>query len=221
MEYTDKIKKLVNQNLSKYGNIFDNFINEFDFSLQTSHNMQELKQKYNKKHVGDLFEAFCYLYVKNILQHDVWFYKDFPLELKNELNLTKNDYGIDLVSKKDGKYNAIQCKYRKKKDKIQLVSWKSLSTFYALTAKSGPWNRHIVMTNLNGCRHIGKKDAKDLSICIKTFQNMTSFDWLQLIESSNTSLISYDENTVVINTKSLSLPIDELRKLRLKYYSKL
>ena len=120
-----------------------------------------------------------------------------------------------MVSKKDGKYNAIQCKYRKKKDKIQLVSWKSLSTFYALTAKSGPWNKNIVMTNLNGCRHIGKKDAKDLSICIKTFQNMTSFDWLQLIESSNSQLIDTDK----IETKSL--PIDELRKLRLKYYAEL
>ena len=209
MENIDKIKYIININLSKSGNIFDNFINDFEsYQNKQAHTIEELKQKYNKKYIGDLFEAFCYLYIKNILKHDnVWFYKDFPLNSKEELNLTKNDYGIDLISEHNGEYYAIQCKYRKKQNKIQLVSWKTLSTFYAMVAKSGPWKKHIVMTNLNGCRHIGKKDTKDLSICIKTFQNMNSFDWIQLLGCNNND---HD-----------NIPINKLRELRLKYYSEI
>ncbi len=214
MENINKIKSFVSDNLYKEGNIFDNFINEFEFLSVKPTNLQELKKKYNKKYIGDLFEAFCFLYIKNILKHDeIWFYKDFPVELKNKLNLTKNDFGIDIISKKDDEYYAIQCKYRKKKDQVQLVSWKALSTFYAMTSKSGPWKKHIVMTNLNGCRHVGKKDEKDLSICIKTFQNMTLFDWLHLIEK--------DDHSKISDKSSKPTDIEDIRKLRLKYFSEL
>lgn len=194
--------------------------------------MQELKDKYNKKIKGDMFEAFCYLYVKNILKHDeIWFYKDFPFELKQKLNLTKNDYGIDLISKINDEYYAIQCKYKKPSEKIQLISWRSLSTFYALTTRSGPWKKHIVMTNVNGCRHIGKKSEKDLSICIKSFQNLNHFDWLTLleVEEKPQTLLSDEKNTEnIINVKPTKdkptkdeLTKDELRELRLKFYQEL
>ena len=55
MDYIQKIKQFINQNLSKTGNIFDNFIHEFELCIETPHNMQELKQKYDKKYIGDLF----------------------------------------------------------------------------------------------------------------------------------------------------------------------
>jgi predicted helicase len=146
-------------------NTFDLLIKEMEQFIEggSAHNMAELKEKANnKKKKGDLFESFCYLYLKNILEHDdVWFYKDFPKELKDRFNLPKNDYGIDLLSRKGDGYYAIQCKYRKPQEKVQIIPWKSLSTFYAMAVKSGPWVKHITMTNVNGCRHIGEKTEKD------------------------------------------------------------
>ena len=222
MEFIEKVKSLGQQNINKEGNTFDNFIKEFEFTTYKPSNLQELKDKYNKKIKGDLFEAFCYLYLKNILNHDsIWFYKDFPYELKQQLNLTKNDYGIDIVSKKDNEFYAIQCKYKKPSDKIQLVSWRSLSTFYALTSKSGPWKKHIVMTNINGCRHIGKKSEQDLSICIKTFQNLNHFDWLKLLEINEKNTLQSVSNKIIDENKTTSNPdLNQLRELRLKFLEK-
>ena len=102
-----------------------------------------------------------------------------------------------------------------------MISWKSLSTFYALTSRSGPWKKYIVMTNINGCRHIGKKNDKDLSICIKTFQNMSSFDWLKLAGDNNINV--FVSNNEKLDNKNL--PLNELqvftREQRLKYYSEI
>ena len=47
---------------------------------------------------GNLFENFCYIYLKRFREFDkVWMYKDIPLDIRNKLNLTTMDYGIDLV----------------------------------------------------------------------------------------------------------------------------
>jgi len=197
--------------------------NRFDLLMQdienyieggTAHNMAQLKEiANNKKKKGDLFECFCYLYLQKVLEHDeVWFYKDFPNDLKDMFQLPKNDFGIDIISKKGDGYYAIQCKYRKPQDKIQVISWKSLSTFYAMVLKSGPWKKHITMTNVNGCRHIGEKTEKDWSICIGTFRNINHFDWLKICGVSPTVTTS-----TVIETR---LDKDTLRNARLAYFTK-
>ena len=58
-----------------------------------------------------------------------------------------------------------------------------MSTFYAIVVKTGPWLKHITMTNTNGCRHIGKKTDKDWSICLGTFRKIDHFSWLKFIDS--------------------------------------
>ena len=122
---------------------------------------------------------------------------------------TKNDYGIDLISKKSDGYYAIQCKYRRPQEKTQVIPWKSLSTFYAMVVKSGPWVKHITMTNVNGCRHIGEKTDKDWSICIGTFRNINHFSWLKIC---NGALI----------TEPIVAPDRELlRNKRLEFLNKL
>jgi len=196
--------------------------NKFDLLMQdienyieggTAHNMAQLKENANnKRKKGDLFECFCYLYLQKVLEHDhVWFYKDFPKELKDQLHLPKNDFGIDLISKKGDGYYAIQCKYRKPQDKTQVISWKSLSTFYAMVVKSGPWIKHITMTNVNGCRHIGEKTDKDWSICIGTFRNINHFDWLKICGASLTVPMS--------STIDTRIDKDTLRNARLAYFT--
>jgi hypothetical protein len=199
--------KIIQEIISKNQiNNFDSFIIEIEKYIDgaKAHNMTELKEKANdKKKKGDLFESFCYLYLEKILKHDqVWFYKEFPKELKEQFHLTKNDYGIDLLSKKDDNYYAIQCKYKKPKDKVQCISWRSLSTFYAIVVKTGPWLKHITMTNVNSCKHIGEKTDKDWSICIGTFRNIDHFQWLQ------------------IGNFVKEVVSEFLREQRLKYFSK-
>jgi hypothetical protein len=183
------IQEFVSKNIQTHENKFDCLMNEIETYIEgaVAHNMTELKEKANnKKKKGDLFECFCFLYLQHVLNHDqVWFYKDFPKELKEQFHLTKNDYGIDLLSKKDGHYYAIQCKYKKPSDKIQIISWRSLSTFYAIVVKTGPWLKHITMTNVNGCKHIGEKSEKDWSICLGTFRNIDHFSWLKLSDTED------------------------------------
>jgi hypothetical protein len=194
--------------------------NKFDYLMKdienyveggTAHNITELKEKANnKKKKGDLFECFCYLYLQKVLEHDeVWFYKDIPIELKELLHLPKNDFGIDLISKKGAGYYAIQCKYRRPQDKVQIISWKSLSTFYAMVVKSGPWIKHITMTNVNGCRHIGEKTDKDWSICLGTFRNINHFNWLKLCNKITSS--EDNQSSPIVDKESL-------RNLRLQYF---
>lgn len=213
------ICQLISKHMDIHGkNRFDVLMQDIENYIEggTAHNMCELKQKANnKKKKGDLFESFCYLYLQKVLQHDqVWFYKDLPMELKDQFHLPKNDFGIDLISRKGSGYYAIQCKYRRPQEKIQLISWKSLSTFYAMVTKSGPYVKHITMTNVNGCRHIGEKTEKDWSICIGTFRKIDHFDWLKMgcIENPENNGVNLDENAFVPNKEAL-------RNKRLEYFN--
>jgi len=193
-------------------NNFDCLMRDIENYIEggAARNMIELKEKANnKKKKGDLFESFCYLYLQKILEHDeVWFYKDFPKELKDRFHLPKNDYGIDLISKKGDGYYAIQCKYRRPQEKTQIISWKSLSTFYAMVVKSGPWIKHITMTNVNGCRHIGEKTDKDLSICLGTFRSINHFSWLKLCNSIVTECNELPDKDLLRNRRMEYFKVD-------------
>ena len=70
-------------------------------------------------------------------------------------------------------YNANIKKHTSKKKNI--LSWKSLSTFYALCLRSGPWSKYIIMTNCIYTNHQGIKTEKDLSICLKTLQKIIGY----------------------------------------------
>ena len=78
-----------------------------------------------------------------------------------------------------------------------------------MAVKSGPWVKHITMTNVNGCRHIGEKTEKDWSICLGTFRGIKHFDWLRLCcQQYNAPL-----NAIEIPDK------DELRLRRLERFA--
>lgn len=119
--------------------------------------------------------------MQHILEHDqVWLCDDVPEEIRKKFNLTKKDYGIDIISIKGDDYFATQCKYKKPTNKTQLISWRSLSTFYAYVAKVNGFTKHIVMTNVNGCKNIGDKTDKDLTIAYGTFKNIEHFNWIKM-----------------------------------------
>ena len=165
--------------------LFDLFLTECQkWYDQPAHTFTEMRTRDNKKIRGDVFEEFCVQYLKHVSKlPNVWLLKDVPEELLTKLSLKRPDVGIDIVAEKDGKYYAVQCKYKKHVSfKKNVVTWKQLSTFYALVMRTGPWAQYIVMTNCDYCRHMGKKTSKDVSICLKTFQNITSEQWVQMCE---------------------------------------
>ena len=172
-----------------------------------AHTIAELKSRDNKKIKGDIFENFCVLYLQS-KGYEAWRLEDVPETLLTQLSLKRRDMGIDIVCVKDGLYSAVQCKYLAPKGKKFGLPWRTLSTFYALCMRSGPWDKHIVMTNCNYVCRVGKKSDKDISIVLNSFQTMTSEEWLQMCDK---------EPTFTQSEKVLCA--EDLRAARLKRFS--
>lgn len=195
--------------LSSPPNRFDAFIDMCQkWYARPAHNLAELKSRDNKKIKGDIFENFSVLYLQS-KGYEAWRLEDVPEPLLTQLALKRRDMGIDIVCVKDGLYSSVQCKYIAPKDKKVGLSWRTLSTFYALCARSGPWDKNIVMTNCNYVRRVGKKSEKDVSIVLNSFQNMTNEEWLQMC------------GTIEVTQFSNVLSLEELREARLKRLEKL
>jgi predicted helicase len=166
-------------------NLFDEFTKECQkWYEEPAHTFTEMRTRDNKKIRGDIFEDFSVLYLKHVRKYDnVWRLEDVPEHVLGGLGLKRPDMGIDIIAEKGGKYTAVQCKYKKHNTiKKNVLSWKSLSTFYALCLRTGPWEKYIVITNCEYARHAGKKTPKDLSVCLKTLQNITKEEWTRMCE---------------------------------------
>jgi predicted helicase len=203
-------------------NLFDEFIIECQkWYSQPAHSLVEMRKRDNKKIRGDIFEEFCVLYLKHIKSYSqVWRLPDVPEEILLQLSLKRRDMGIDILCENNGIYTAVQCKYKKRGS---AVTWKELSTFYALCLRTGPWQKYIVMTNCQFVTHMGQKTEKDLSICSGTFRNITSEDWIKMCNVTGQTLANIPEsNEININTQlpenNVENEKDKLRRLRLAYY---
>ena len=193
-------------------NLFDQFIIECQkYYEKPAHSLLEIKQRDNKKLKGDIFEEFCLLYLKYIKKfNNVWLLKNVPHNILIILNMKRQDMGIDIIIEHNNIYKAVQCKYKKKYPfKKNILSWKQLSTFYALCLKTGPFDKYIVMTNCDYTRHQGIKNEKDLSICLKTFQNINTENWLKMcnIKSNKiyTNIIIFNKDDNLINHNLINL----------------
>jgi hypothetical protein len=198
------LKKLLHEIfLRSPTNLFDEFIKECaKWYDKPAHSFTDLRNRLNKKLRGDIFEEFCVLYLLHIKKYEqVWRLENVPDEILTELSLKRRDMGIDLIAKHDNGYYAIQCKYKKHSDlRKNSVSWKSVSTFYALCLRTGKlltsetkkgereWKKYIVMTNCDFVRHEGEKTDKDLSICIGTFRKITKDEWILMCDVKGSTL---------------------------------
>lgn len=202
-------------------NTFDAFIDRCKWYYdRPAHSLQEIKSKESTKVKGDVFEHFAYLYFSKVKKYEVWFLKDLPKDLRNTLGLQKVDLGIDLIARNKDRYYAIQVKYRKsnKYKRKTVLGWKQLSTFYGLVSKTGPdsdgqestWRKHIVFTNADYIRHVGKKGPKDWSICKGTLRGIKRDKWEAMIGFTGHKLI---------DKKIKKLTPEELREARLKAFS--
>ena len=179
---------LKNNNIYVYG--IDNFDNYYSIKYKKfrvnilkknkKFYFKNLDIRHNKKIKGDKFEVFCVYYLYDIYGMDnVWRLEDVPEEVLTKLGMKRRDMGIDIIGEKGNKYYAIQCKYKKYSDKKTVLTWKELSTFYALCLKTGPWEKYIVMTNCDYTRQAVRTE-KDLIICKKQFQKITKEKWLKM-----------------------------------------
>lgn len=219
------IKRTVYKCASTELNIFDTFMEEVRLAHEgEAHSIREMKDRTNTKMRGDLFEFFCVRYLLIVRKMDnCWLLKDIPDDILSKLKLTRRDIGIDIVAEKDGKYYAVQCKYKKRTQykSTTYVSWKSLSTFYSISYRSGPYEKYIVMTNCSGVSRKGTKDPKDKTIALKSFQNITKEQWYDIADMkyrtiSDNIVVSNSSNiTVVSNPKT----VDALREARLKRFA--
>jgi hypothetical protein len=237
MELTKQIKKPLHELLHTIflkspENLFDDFILECQkFYEEPAHTFTEMRTRDNKKIRGDIFEDFCVLYLKYVKKYDnAWRLEDVPEEILEKLSLKRKDMGIDLIVENKGIYSAVQCKYKKQLGyKKTSITWKALSTFYALCMRSGPWEKYIVMTNCDYARHVGKKTEKDLSICIGTFRKISKDDWIKMCQINGNVLkqdINKDANQEekIIKIKPLKieqLSQEEIRLKRIAYYDKI
>jgi hypothetical protein len=161
-------------------NLFDEFLKECQaFYELPAHTLTEMRVRSNKKTRGDIFEDFCGLYLRT-LGYEVWLLGDLPDDIREALKLPKQDMGIDIICRRSGKYTAVQCKYKKLKGQAQGLTWKQLSTFQALCAKTGPYEKHIVMTTANFVRHQGAKTEKDWSLCLGSLRKITKEAWVKM-----------------------------------------
>ena len=189
-------------------NLFDEFQAEcLKWYEAPAHSFTEMRARDNKKVRGDIFEEFCVLYLKHVRKFpNVWRLPDVPAEYLETLGLKRLDVGIDILAESGGKWYAVQCKYKKHvSTKRNVVTWKALSTFYALCLRTGPWEKMIVMTNCSSVRHMGKKSAKDVSICLGTLRKITAGQWMLMCEMKGE----------VLAEKSKKPSLEELRALRL------
>ena len=104
--------------------------------LRKCSNWQDFRaqlQSLTDKQKGDCFEAltkyFLQLHPEYVTSlKNVWHLEEVPSLIRKHLNLPSPDEGIDLIAEtKDGKYWAIQCKYRE--DENTSLSRRELSTF--------------------------------------------------------------------------------------------
>jgi len=195
-------------------NLFDEFILECQkWYSQPAHSLTEMRKRDNKKIRGDIFEDFCVLYLKHVKNYEqVWRLQNVPDEILLKLNLKRRDMGIDILCMNNELFTAVQCKYKKRG---KAVTWKELSTFYALCLRTGPYEKYIVMTNCEYVTHMGQKTVKDLSICSGTFRGISSDDWIKMCGITGNTLNQEVNNNIIVDEK------EKLRQLRLAYYENL
>lgn len=224
--------------------IFDYFLEECEnYYKSPSHSIYELKQKQSTKIKGDIFEHFCLLYFKKIYGlQEIWLLQDLPENILQTLGLKRNDLGIDLIGiDYKLRYYAIQAKYRNRKNmykKYRGLTWKQLSTFYALVYRTGPYYKHVVITTCDYVRHIGgRKTSQDQSICYTRLKNILKEKWMELANyGTGHKLVNYiadktnDKNEqekttkkeiIIIRKKNSNPSLERLRELRVKNYEKI
>jgi hypothetical protein len=188
------------------------------------HSLQEMRQKRSTKVKGDLFEAWCILFLR-IRGYQSWLLKDVPEEILSSLGMKRFDVGIDIIALKYGRYSAIQCKFKKPRPGFvkgtwlpyNCVNWKEVSTFYSLchrTQEKANWKYHIVMTNCKYVRRMGDPTPYDKTYAYGTFASLTRLELVEMIPKKRMIIIESEEKEETEETeesteKQKEIPLEQ------------
>jgi hypothetical protein len=119
-------------------------------------------------------------------------FADVPHEILDKLKMSRVDMGIDIIIQHENGFFAVQAKWRsnKKKSEKKSLTWNSLSTFYALCARTGPWLKYIVITNCDYVRRQGKKFKMDQTIAKGSFVACKRDAWFKTAGMKTGSTLS-------------------------------
>jgi hypothetical protein len=221
-------------------------INDYTHNINLN-NMGSIKSyKGNKNKIkGDIFEIICLNMIKNnsfknINAKNVWLFKELPLDISIFLGFKhKIDKGIDIIVQTvDNNWLAVQCKYRSKPKNTKVnigngktiykkwqVNWDELSTFYSLCDRTGPenygWYKHVVITTAEFVGREGRKNEKDLSICLGTFRGLIKDEWFKLLGDTGNKLESNTSNIIEEKLDNTTKFIIDMSKLNLENNTKL
>jgi hypothetical protein len=208
------IKKWITEAINKKTeNILEYVMEQMkEYQESPAHNIQDFKKR-SKKETGDLFENFCVIYLQT-LGYTCYLLKDTPQDILDKLSMKRQDLGIDIIALKDSGYHAVQCKFKSKdkNKKYTVLSWKQMSTFYALCSRTPGLSKYIIMTTADYVRKVGHKIDKDETIAYQKLANLDLKVWKQMCDYQEKP--NYD--IFNLNTPSK----EELRLLRLKHFDK-
>jgi Restriction endonuclease len=184
-EIEDEIKVSIRAAISSAkdtSEIFSKVIERFEsFYSRPSTNITSLRRS-TKQEKGQWWEHFCLMYLKAKKYGEVWLLGDLPKDQLEGLGLTRRDNGIDIIVEHENGYFAVQAKWRSnphKKSRIQLT-WTKLATFFALASRTGPYLKHIVMTNCHSIKRNGNKWKMDQTIARAGFEGCSREFWQQM-----------------------------------------
>ena len=196
MKIQELIQKCIIKSYETKENIFDIVLQEIvNYIEKPAHTLDQIKEKESKRVKGLFFEELCKLYLKYVSNYDnVWSLQELPDEILKKLQLRKKDFGIDIICSDKYGYCAVQAKYRKiNRSKKNVITWKMLSTFYALCLKTGPYNKYIVITNADYITHMGPKTSKDKTVCLGLWKKIPVEIWLKMANVSSNSVATIKE----------------------------
>jgi len=138
---------------------------------------------------GRMWEEFCKRYLLAEGFEQVWLLSELPSEIRESLDLGVKDMGIDIVVLHEGRYQAVQCKYRKRQSQVKRsitvpgalvsgkingigcpkkvvlysnrVGWKEISTFYALCARTDKTANWSKLVIMTTANSVGRQGKKD------------------------------------------------------------
>jgi len=180
---------------------FANFLSDYQtYSFEAFE--KELADIDDASEKGMLFEEYCRALLKSDLYRakNVWRPEELPISIRDNLNTTSKDMGIDFIAEIDDVYHAVQCKFRKNPNMI--IDWGCVSTFLAAVFASNKFKGVIFICNTNKAHKMMKQD--------------------HIITIMRPTLLEQDIFHLILKEFSIDLELktDELRKCQIEAIAK-
>lgn len=171
METTDEqVQQLVREALKS-----ESISQAFVWSVKNIKCKNTTDVKNKNKTIGNIWESFCKSVLLNVLGYKkAMLLAEIPKDQLDDYGLVRKDVGIDIVAIDcEDMHIAVQCKYRSTGN----ISWRDIATFEGLCARSGPWDKHLIMTNSRTITREGGKNSKDFQFVFKDLNQLQRHQW--------------------------------------------